>query len=89
MAQLKDDCFVFGGELMKMAEAIAILKERIVTVVGEEAVPLKEAEGRILSQDLVSPLDVPPHDNAAVGLIPSTRCKSERPAWATPWAEPK
>ncbi len=66
MAQLKDDCFVFGGELMKMAEAIAILKERIVTVVGEEAVPLKEAEGRILSQDLVSLLDVPPHDNAAV-----------------------
>lgn len=66
MAQLKDDCFAFGGELMKTAEAIEILKERTVPVVGGEAVRIKAAAGRILADDLVAPRDVPPHDNAAV-----------------------
>lgn len=66
MAQLKDDCFAFGGELMRTAEALRILTERAVTVVAPEPVPLAEAYGRILARDLIAPRDVPPHDNAAV-----------------------
>lgn len=66
MAQLKDDCFAFGGELMKTAEALAILKARTVSVVEPESVPLAQANDRILAEDLAAPRDVPPHDNAAV-----------------------
>ncbi len=66
MAQLKDDCFAFGGELIPLDEALADLKRRIDCVVDVEQVPTKEASGRILAQDIISPRDVPPHDNSAV-----------------------
>ncbi len=66
MAQLSDDCFAFGGELMKADAALAILRGRIACVVGSETLGLRACRGRILAADLVSGRDVPPHDNAAV-----------------------
>jgi molybdopterin molybdotransferase len=33
---------------------------------GTETLPLTEAVGRILADDLLSPMDVPPHDNSAM-----------------------
>ncbi len=66
MAQLKDDCFAFGGELMPLDVALETLKGRIGPVTGTESVPLREALGRILAEDIISPRDVPPHDNSAV-----------------------
>ena len=66
MAQLSDDCFAFGGELMRADAALAILAGRIVCVTGTEQVALRASRGRILAEDVVSPRDVPPHDNAAV-----------------------
>ena len=66
MAQLSDDCFAFGGELMRAAEAIRILAQRVEPVATPEPVPLTAARGRILAEDLVAQRDVPPHDNAAV-----------------------
>ncbi len=66
MAQLSDDCFAFGGELMRTDEALAILRERTVVLSETESVPLVAAYGRILADDLVSDRNVPPHDNAAV-----------------------
>lgn len=66
MAQLKDDCFAFGGELMALERAMEILKSRINIVVEPEPVSLRDALGRILAEDITSPRDVPPHDNSAV-----------------------
>ncbi len=66
MAQLSDDCFAFGGELMRADEALAILAARVSCVAGPEDVALRLARGRILAEDVVAPRDVPPHDNAAV-----------------------
>jgi molybdopterin molybdotransferase len=66
MAQLSDDCFAFGGELMQTAEALALLTERLDVVVGVEDVDLRHAAGRVLAADIVSGRAVPPHDNAAV-----------------------
>lgn len=66
MAQLKDDCFAFGGELMPLEEALGILAERVGPVTEPETVALREAAGRVLAEDIVSPRDVPPHDNSAV-----------------------
>ena len=66
MAQLKDDCFAFGGELMSITDALALLRERITIVVDPEIVELRSALGRILSHDIISNRSVPPHDNSAV-----------------------
>ena len=66
MAQLSDDCFAFGGELMQTAEALALLTERLDVVVDIENVDLRHAAGRVLAADIVSGRAVPPHDNAAV-----------------------
>jgi len=66
MAQLKDDCFAFGGELMPMDDALAILAERVEPVAETETVPLADALGRTLAEDISAPRDVPPHDNSAV-----------------------
>ncbi len=66
MAQLSDDCFAFGGELMRADEALAVLAERAQTVAGTERVALRRAAGRILAADIVATRSVPPHDNAAV-----------------------
>lgn len=66
MAQLSDDCFAFGGELMRADVALRLLDERIVAVASPEHVPLTAARSRILAEDIVSSRNVPPHDNAAV-----------------------
>ncbi len=66
MAQLSDDCFAFGGDLMRTDDALALLARTLTCVTEAEAVPLAAGAGRILAEDVVSPHDVPPHDNAAV-----------------------
>jgi molybdopterin molybdotransferase len=66
MAQLSDDCFAFGGALLGVDAALALIAERIHPVAGEETVPLAEAAGRVLSRDLAAPIDLPPHANSAV-----------------------
>lgn len=66
MAQLSDDCFAFGGELMTMDAALALLVARTRPIAAQEWAPLAAATGRILAEDLVAAVDVPPYDNAAV-----------------------
>jgi molybdopterin molybdotransferase len=66
MAQLSDDCFAFGGELLGLDAALALIEARIVPVVEEESVPLAAAAGRVLARDVVAQMDVPPHANSAV-----------------------
>jgi molybdopterin molybdotransferase len=66
MAQLSDDCFAFGGALLGVDAALALIRARITPVVDEEGVPLSQAAGRILARDIVAQIDVPPHANSAV-----------------------
>ncbi len=66
MAQLSDDCFAFGGDLLSISAALALLEAQVTPQVETETVPLREARGRILAAPLVAPRDVPPHDNSAV-----------------------
>lgn len=66
MAQLSDDCFAFGGTLLSVDAALALIAERVVPVVGEETVPLAAASGRVLAHDLIAGMDLPPHANSAV-----------------------
>ena len=49
------------------AHAVLDFLERLVTPLADtESVSLFDAPGRVLAQDLISPLSVPPHDNAAM-----------------------
>ena len=66
MTQLSDDCFAFGGSLMKVAEALAIVDQRVVPVTEAEVVPLAAAVRRTLAADVHALAASPPHDNAAV-----------------------
>lgn len=66
MSGLQDDCFRIGDELLPFDEGLKILMRRAHTVVGAETVDLNHALGRILSEDVVAPRNVPPHDNSAV-----------------------
>ncbi len=66
MAQLSDDCFAFGGALLSVEAAEALIAERVPPLAGEETVPLAAALGRVLARDLFAPLPLPPFFNAAV-----------------------
>jgi molybdopterin molybdotransferase len=66
MAQLSDDCFAFGGPLMTVAQAGALMAQRLTPVTEPERVRLMDALGRILAEDIVAQGNVPPHDNSAV-----------------------
>ena len=66
MAQLSDDCFAFGGPLMSVDEAVAIIAARVAAVQDIEVVPLREADGRVLATDIAAPLPLPPFTNSAV-----------------------
>ncbi len=66
MAQLSDDCFAFNGPLLPVAEAERLIAERIAPVTGREVVTLANAAGRVLADDVVAPVDLPPFDNSAV-----------------------
>jgi molybdopterin molybdotransferase len=66
MAQLSDDCFAFNGPLLAVADAERLIVGRVVPVGGRETVTLREAHGRVLAENLVAPVNVPPFDNSAV-----------------------
>jgi molybdopterin molybdotransferase len=66
MAQLSDDCFAFGGPMMSVDEAVAIIAARVSPVRDVETVSLAEADGRILASDISAPLPLPPFTNSAV-----------------------
>jgi len=66
MPQLKDDCFAFGGALMTLHDALSDINKRIDVVTDTETVAINQVLGRILAENIVSPLNVPPHNNSAV-----------------------
>ena len=66
MAQLTDDCFAFGGQLMPIEEAVARIAERFPVIAGSESVALSEADGRIAAQDVFAEHALPPFANSAV-----------------------
>ncbi|KIL97184.1 Molybdopterin biosynthesis protein MoeA [Paramagnetospirillum magnetotacticum MS-1] len=58
--------FAAGSDLMSVAQALSLLEARLSPAVGTEETGLHHALGRILAEDLVSGVNVPPHDNSAV-----------------------
>lgn len=57
-------CHVSG--LLSLDEALEKLLEKPVAITDTLSIPLNEAAGYILSDDITSPLNVPPFDNSAM-----------------------
>ncbi|HSH14141.1 MAG TPA: molybdopterin-binding protein [Desulfurivibrionaceae bacterium] len=69
MKALRNDCFALppGVNWTPVAEALARLRSRLHPVVGvDQAVPLAQANGRILASDVHAPRAHPPSANSAV-----------------------
>ncbi|GEP12189.1 molybdopterin molybdotransferase MoeA [Methylobacterium gnaphalii] len=66
MAQLTDDCFAFGGKLMRIEDALGLIVERMPVVADIETVPVHLADGRICAADVQAEYDLPPFANSAV-----------------------
>lgn len=51
---------------LSVPHAQALLADMVAPLTAQETLPLPQARGRILAQDIVSPIDVPAHDNSAM-----------------------
>jgi molybdopterin molybdotransferase len=64
--RLLDDCFLHDAERLRHEDALALIRERVSCVAKVEPVPLAQASGRILAEEIKAPRDVPGFTNAAV-----------------------
>ena len=61
-AQLPD----YDPKDLPVAQAHRLLLALVEPLAQQETVPLFEALGRVLAQDIIAPFNVPPHDNSAM-----------------------
>ncbi|MGZ8162444.1 MAG: molybdopterin molybdotransferase MoeA [Methylobacter sp.] len=61
-----DSCSPISNPLISLEQALERIREAINPVAGSEKVMLKNALGRILSQSIYSPINIPPDRNAAM-----------------------
>lgn len=66
MAQLSRDSEAFGGALMTLEQAGERVAALVQPVSGTQVLALADADGRVLAQDVVAGLDLPPFANSAV-----------------------
>jgi molybdopterin molybdotransferase len=64
--KLLDDCFLHDKDRLRHDDAVALILERLHPVAGTEVLALTETNGRVLSEQISAPYDVPVFDNAAV-----------------------
>ncbi|MGB0695274.1 MAG: gephyrin-like molybdotransferase Glp [Rhodospirillaceae bacterium] len=61
------DCFTgLGDSLLSVEEALAHLAKVTLPVTEIETIPVAEAQGRVLAEDIVSPINMPGFDNSAM-----------------------
>jgi molybdopterin molybdotransferase len=69
MASLKEIISCTSGydpEALPVAKANEVIRSFVRPIEDIQAVRVREALGRVLAQDIVSPIDVPAHDNSAM-----------------------
>ena len=79
---LRNDCFALpaGVNWTPVDDALALLRDRLTVVTGAERVPLMQAAGRILAEDVLAKRSNPPQPNSAVdgygfaGPVPEGSC---------------
>lgn len=66
MSELGPNPLAAGENNISVPDAQAAIAAALRPIEGEETVALAHAVGRVLAGDLVSPIDVPAHDNSAM-----------------------
>jgi molybdopterin molybdotransferase len=56
----------YDPQALPASQVDAFLAQLVQPVAGHESVDVADALGRVLADDVISPLDVPPHDNSAM-----------------------
>ena len=66
LAEIADALLAYDPDALAASSVNAFLADMVPLATQTEALPLMRALGRVLAQDIVSPIDVPPHDNSAM-----------------------
>ncbi len=66
LAEIADALLGYDPDALAASSVNAFLADMVPLATQTEALPLMRALGRVLAQDIVSPIDVPPHDNSAM-----------------------
>lgn len=66
MSELEESPLAAGDLQLTVAQARAAIAGLLRPVTDTQQLPLREALGRVLAEDLISPIDVPAHDNSAM-----------------------
>ncbi|MBA4176000.1 MAG: molybdopterin molybdenumtransferase MoeA [Leptothrix sp. (in: Bacteria)] len=66
MTELAESPLTAGDRNLSVAQARAAIAAALQPIAGSETVPLTQALGRVLADDVISPIDVPAHDNSAM-----------------------
>ncbi len=69
MSTLKDIVNCMSGydpDALPVARANAVIRSFVAPITGVETLPVRAALGRVLAEDIVSPINVPAHDNSAM-----------------------
>ena len=66
MPELEPSPLMAGDRHLSVDQARAAIGAALRPIEGRESLPLAQALGRVLAQDLISPIDVPAHDNSAM-----------------------
>jgi molybdopterin molybdotransferase len=66
MPELEPSPLMAGDRHLSVDQARAAIGAALRPIEGRESLPLARALGRALAEDLISPIDVPAHDNSAM-----------------------
>ena len=66
LAEIADALLAYDPDALAASSVNAFLADMVPLATQTEALPLMHALGRVLAQDIISPIDVPPHDNSAM-----------------------
>ena len=66
LAQIGQQLAGYDPQALSADAVLAFLEQMVKPLAGAESVPLLQALDRVLAEDVISPLSVPPHDNSAM-----------------------
>ena len=66
LQQIADELQAYDPQAMSADDVSLFLSKLVVPVAEARELPLFDSLGRVLAEDVISPLDVPPHDNSAM-----------------------
>ena len=81
MVQIAAELQGYDPQALTCSDVNVFLSRLVEPVTGTQTVPLFDALGRVLAQDILSPISVPPHDNSAMDgfAFDSTQLSAQTP----------